>query len=307
MRNLFLACLSLVLTFNLFATPTSVSLPHVKNTELREQINRMLPKLLWCDGQATGPAANNVDGRPNCDVGDAASESGHLTLVGQFPNVQEIFSALKKSFAADDQPFRAPSYVGRDARDAFSRDQTLGMIEATVAGFPYEDGLARIERYYNRTGKLCPESSDNRCIMTPTMWIYFKDLSRRLVSKRERVLDEQMLNIEAGVNPLNYRSYLVSRQIFIKARMGKLTDAYAGAMKNLYTRAPNNMWFRTVYHVTNGGSDVDFEKIAESLVSCMKQWHEPGLEFLWNEGNVECVQGTYGHELVALAYFLLGN
>ncbi|MBF0299483.1 MAG: hypothetical protein HQK51_12230 [Oligoflexia bacterium] len=285
----------------------SVSIPKVDNQELQQQINRISPNLLWCDGQATGTDSNNVDHRPNCDVGDAASESGHFTLVGQFSNEEGIFNAMRNSFGLDDQPFRAPSYVGKDSSNEFSRDQTLGFIEATVAGLPYSEGLERIERYYNRNGSLCPNASDNRCVLTPSMWIYFKDLSGRNVTQLERFLDEQMLNLEASENPLNYRSYLVSRQVFLKAMMGKLTSSYAQAMKTLYKRAPKNLWFRTVYHVTNGGTNTDFENVAKSLVECMKTWNQPGTTFLWSEGNVECTQGLYGHELVSLGHFLLGK
>ncbi|MBF0298627.1 MAG: hypothetical protein HQK51_07905 [Oligoflexia bacterium] len=298
-------CYFLIIIQDIYAA--SVSIPKVDNQELKDQINRILPKLLWCDNQATGTDSNNVDHRPNCDVGDAASESGHLTLVGQFPNENDIFNAMKSSFASDDQPHRAPSYVGKNFSDEFSRDQTLGFIEATVAGLPYSDGLERIERYYKKTGNLCPHPSDNRCILTPSMWIYFKDLSGRSVTKIERFLDEQMLNLEASKNPLNYRSYLVSRQIFLKAMMGRLTSSYAQAMKTLYKRAPKNLWFKTVYHVTNGGSSADFENVARSLVECMKTWERPGTTFLWSEGDVQCAQGLYGHELVSLGHFLLGK
>lgn len=279
--------------------------PDVISNDLHEQISRITPLLLWCDGQATSIRNNNIDGRPNCDTGDGASESGFLTLVGNFLQENDMFTALSSSINSNNQPFRSPSYVDKDLENSFSRDQLLGFIEATYAGLSPQSGLSRITDYVRRTGKLCSNATDSRCDMSDSMWILVKDALGEAVSDVERWKDETVLNAEASTVPLNYQANLVSRKIFLKAIGNKLTQGYAHAAMLLNKRAPSNLWIKTVFFVTNRGTKSDFDNIAKDLTECLKLYNKPGLHWAWNQGDTKCPQDTVGHEQVALGHFLL--
>jgi hypothetical protein len=270
-------------------------IPVVISQEMQNEIDRITPLLYWCDGQASGSGSNNVDHRPRCDVGDGAIESGFLTLVGQF-NKEQIFNAMKLSFAADDQPFRAPSYVNKDGSNEFSRDQFLGFIMATAAGLPGQDGLQRALNYYQKTGKLCPNPTDNRCNMSLGLRIMAKYALKEPVSKLERTTEAVEIRAESLTVPMNYQADLVMKKIFTMVKLNKLTTTH---------KAPNNIWFRTVYKITNKGTKQDFDDIATALTSCMKKWNQPGDNWQWSKGDTECSEGTYGHDLVAVAHLLL--
>lgn len=283
--------------------PTTVS---VLSEELQDQVDRMMPLLYWCDGQASGSGNNNIDGRPHCDVGDGAFSSGFLTLVGKFPQKLSMFAALTASFGPDGQPFRAPSYVGLHTSDEFSRDQALGFIEAAIAGHPKEYGAARVWEYYKRTGKLCPHPTDNRCAMTPSTKILFDYILGKSVTQFERAVDAATMLGSASTVPLNYQAALVSYHIFAISKLGKLTAGYANAAAVLYKRAPNNLWFHTLFHMTSRASPEDFQEIARKLHSCMESWQAPGSDWAWSSP-VECNRNAWGQELVALAHLLLNS
>jgi hypothetical protein len=280
--------------------------PVMASEELQAEIDRITPLLLWCDGQATGSGPNNIDGRPNCDVGDAAAESGFLTLVGNFQQEQGIFNAMKLSFASDDRPYRAPSYVGKDGSNTFSRDQLLGFIQATIAGLPVQDGLERIMNYHDKTGAMCPDSQ--ACWITPGLKVIVKYAMGKSVNAAEKLVESSETLIEAQTVPMNYRADLVMKRIYTIVKLGKLTTTHAKAAKTVYEKAPNNIWFKTVYGITNNGSQELFEEAAKSLLDCMRQWNKPGTDWTYSKGNVACFTGevgVYGHELVAVAHLLL--
>lgn len=277
--------------------------PAVVSQDLASEVSRISPRLFWCDGQATGPRKNNIDGRPNCDLGDAMTDSGMLLLLGNIPGGQSLAAAIQKSITVTGQPFRTPSYVGRDVKNEFSRDQFMGLVDATAAGMN-ESYLNAVLAYYNRTGSLCEHPSDNRCTLYPSMITLADDARGRSVTLAERALDEATIATEARLAPLGYEAYLVSRKIFMRAVTKNLTKSYASSAENLYKRAPKNLWFRTLYGITNGGTQDDFNAIGRDLAKCMGAWQTPGSAWLGRTGNTACPVDSVGHDLVALATFL---
>lgn len=277
--------------------------PNVVSPTLASEVSRISPRLLWCDGQATSPRKNNIDGRPACDVGDAMTDTGMLLALGNFVGGSQLQDSIIKSIATTGQPYRAPSYVGRDIQNEFSRDQFIGLADATAAGLD-EKYLNSVLDYYNRTGSLCEHPSDNRCTLYPSMITLADDARGRNVTLAERALDEATVAAEARAVPLGYEAYLVSRKIFMRAVTGDLTNSYADSAKVLYKRAPENLWFRTVYKVTNDGTQEEFGAIGKDLAKCMQAWKTPGSTWLGRTGNTACPDDSIGHDLTALATFL---
>lgn len=282
----------------------STTLPNVTSADLHAQIERVTPLLNWCDGQAAGASPNNMDHRPNCDVGDAMAESGFLTLVGNFSNESTIFASMAASFGADGQPFRAPSYVGKDTQDEFSRDQLLGLVAGTVAGLPAGHLQTALD-YYKRTHSLCPHPTDTRCLVTPSLMVRAKSVLGHEPTKLEATTDKAVMLAEAASVPLTYQAGLLANHIFVIARQNKLTVSYAKAINILWKRAPQNLWLSTVNAVCNRGTAADFDAIAQSLLTCLKSWTAPGTDWTFSHGNEVCRPNARGHELVALAHFLM--
>lgn len=282
-----------------------VSLPKLKAPSLEKQINRITPLLLWCDGQSASPRKNNLDGRPMCDVGDAMSESGRLLLDGGTSWVPSVWDGVKASIEPSGRPWRAPSYVGKDTSNELSRDQFIGLMEGTVATGNTEP-LTRVRAWIKANGnKLCLNPTDGRCDMTPSMWVLSSYVLGENVTGVELAIDEAAINAEAISVPLTYQAYLVMRKIMLLMRLDRLTAAHANAAKIMFKRMPDNLFAQTVYFMSHNGKETDFAVIAEKLAACMEKWEKPGREWNWNKGNVSCVPGTMGHEMVAHGRFLL--
>lgn len=288
-------------------TKKAATIPIIDNNPLQTQINRITPLLNWCDGQTCGSGNNHIDGRVDCGVGDGAFTSGFISIVGSFENKQETFSALSNSFGVSGAPFRAPSYVDKDPSDQFSRDQLLGFLEATITGLPRENGIDKIMDYYNRTGSLCSNPSDNKCELTPKMKVLIKRVQGESITELDKLIEAASLKIESATVPSGYQIDLVMRYIFAITKMNALTTTMASAAKTIYNRAPNNLWWKTVYLVTNNGSSQDFKNVSDKLAVCMERWIGPGKNWAWQEEYEDCPISAYGSEYVALGHFLLSE
>jgi hypothetical protein len=284
------------------ASKSNPTLPQVLSTELAQEIARIEPQLLWCFGVPAIERIDAVTGREHCDVGDGMSTIGHAMLYGRMGS----FDTISASISPDGRPWRNPGYVNNSNQaNSFSRDQLIGLIEATQAVGVVEP-LARVWEYFKRTGKLCPDADNNRCDMTDSVSILVRDAIGHPVTSKERAKDEIVVNTEAMTSPAGYQLYLVSRKIMLKAFTGHLTTSYAHSASVLHSRFPSNIWFDVVDRVANHGTPAEFDGIATRLVECMRAWSGPGTEWTWHT-NDGCTAQAQGHELVAGGRFLLGR
>ena len=83
--------------------------------------------------------------------------------------------------------------------------------------------------YYDNTGKLCPNPTDNCCNLTPRIRIMAKYALKEPVSKAERTIEAVELRAEALTVPMNYQADLVMKKIFTMVKLGKLTTTHARA------------------------------------------------------------------------------
>jgi hypothetical protein len=288
----------LLLTLLLSACGSAVTpaKPTADYPELRAQVERVEPMLLWCDGGVAFPRKNNVTKQPMCDVGDSVSTTGAVLLLGGIGD----FSVINRSIEADGRPWRHPSYVKRDTNNSFSRDQLLGVLEATVAT-KNKAPLKRLLGYISRTGKLCPDATDGKCDYTDSVKVLAKDVMGEKVSKLDRAKDELTILAEAHVTKADYTSYLVARKLFLHYRTKTTSAGYTKAVDVLKSRFPNSLHIRTLYAVYHGKS---LKSIANDLTACLAKWQKPGLDWFGNELN-GCTGREQGAELVALSKTLL--
>jgi len=272
-------------------------LPEVQSAALREQIARVKPLLLWCDGVPAFPRKHNIDGRANCDVGDGLSTLGRVALDSD----GEYLSVVHAAIDSAGRPWRAPSYVGKHTDpNSFSRDQLMGVLEVTRAS-KNVSAINRILAYVKRTGRLCP--GDSRCDITPSMQVLINQALGKDISKTERRIDEETIKLEAATVPKGYQTYLVARKLMLHIRYGTLTTQYIKAADTLKKRFPNSLFIRTVYEISHNGK---FLSIADDLAACLSTWKESGLGWVGEGLEQTCPVASHGAELVSLGEFLLG-
>jgi hypothetical protein len=301
--------------------------PDVQSTNLQEQIDRIMPKLSWCEGMMAFPLKNNMTKQPNCDVGDGMITTSILFTVDGWP--KDIYDnwvkAVDGSIRPDGMPFRNPIYA-RFPPDvnSFSRDQHIGLMHALTTIKDRNIANRYLNYVRKNNWKMCNDS-DGRCNLITSMnkFVSWKGMLYVMtdvyeflglpevehMTKAERVLDEQGLVFMAATTPAGYQQHLVSQNIWIRTRLGLLTKSYAVAAKTLKERTPNNLWFQTLYNLTNGGNVATYNAIADKLLVCMKKWQKVGQHHTFSADRTSSVceerkEGAVGHELVWLALFL---
>jgi hypothetical protein len=286
----------LLLTLLLSACGAQVA-PHTPQKDyplLRSQVERVEPLLAWtCDGMI--PARKH--GFPCIKEGDGVSLLGRWILdSGDTAKMSAILSSVGENGA---EPRRNPARQGMPESSAFSRDQMLGLLEATVAS-GNRTGLQSVMQYVSATGRLC-SPGDDRCDLTPSVRLLANAVLGKRPGKVERAQDELTIQAEALSSPPTYRSYLVARKILLWARLGQLTKGYATAAKTLKSRYPHSAFISLVAAVAGHGS---FGETATMLSKCLAQWEGPGDAWIGMEMG-GCLTRSYGHHLVGMAYFLL--
>ena len=267
--------------------------PKVDSPVLRAEVERVEPLLAWtCGGRIP---ARRYD-FPCVKEGDGVSMLGRWIIdTGD----TDRFSAIIDSIGPDGRLWRNPERVNNDDDNSSSRDQLLGLLEATVATRD-RTGLLAVMRYVSSTGSLCP--GDDRCRVTPSIRTAVKDVLDEKVGTAERALDVETVYMEAETAPPTYRAYLVARKLMLHIRTGTMNVGYARAAKRLAERFPNSLFIEVVDKVSNDGS---LKHVTRELTKCLASWQRPGPDWWGNAIERHCTDSMQGHELVALGKYLL--
>jgi len=271
--------------------------PAIPVTTLQDQmqveIDRIKPNLNWCNGFAV-----NFE----CNTGDSHYRTGQLFLLGAFNEQKEAaFASYVASIDEDGRPWRGPAKD--ETPNSYSSDQALGLVMATIGGL--DKGV--LKKVYGYTlahsRKFCPDATDLRCVMKPSLEVIIRDTLGLPVDGIMRELSNVQILADAYTTTPNFRAALILQQIMVKIKQNRATEVHRKVMNILRTKIPNNLYFRTIDTMINGG---DFNPIAERVLACMKVNNGGGIHALFEQGNNECREGVYGQELIALAGFL-GN
>jgi len=268
----------------------SIDPVRIEHSGLRAQVARIQPLLEWRCGLPTEP------NRSDCS-GDAISMAGRWFLdsgdVSRLPHVLA-------SFGPDNRPFRnsdLPDYSG----NSFSRDALMGILEITAATKDFA-ALDKLEAYVAATGRLCP--GDDRCDITPSMKLLMREARGYKPTLAERMQDELTIQGEAVSNPPTYRTYLVLRKLRIKLDTGNVTPGYQAALDVILRRFPKGL-FQRIIDAKYNESERKLASAATALESCMAKWTTAGSDWIGNAIDRECADASQGHELVAMAKWIL--
>jgi hypothetical protein len=291
--------------------PTQPTLPTITNVELRNEITRIEPQLLFCDGEPVPPGNNAVTGRPNCNSGDSMLIAGLYYSSKPLP---EIATAIKDSFAEDGQPYRSPEHKrGKDSLDAFSRDQTLGFLSYCLNSKDFETCNTFYQYIKANDYKACPKDSDGRCNIYPSVMFVLGSVwgangwsipPEANPSQLERAIDEKITREEAATNKPGFRVHLVSLKLWLRGETGTLTNEYRKAIRTLAIREPNNLWYMYLDTVYNNGPE-SLESISTKLLEHMKAWNPNGNPHHWSWAEQNRHAEAMGHDYIFLAEKLL--
>jgi hypothetical protein len=293
MKRLYIAFIVSLLISCGAIEPQDLHKPRVVSAKLSAQVKRVEPLLAWtCSGRVPARAHNFACVKE----GDGVSMLGRWIL--DTGDVAKM-SAILESIGPDGRPWRNPERVNNDDADSSSRDQMLGLLEATIASGD-KSGLQSVMRYVSKKGNLCP--GDDRCRITPSVRTAVKDVLGEKVGAAERALDAETLYMEAELAPANYRAYLVARKLMIHIRTHTMNKAYEMAAKRLDERFPENLFIAVVNNLAN---DEDHKHVVQALTDCLREWKGPGPDWWGSAMKRHCTDKMQGHEMVALAKFLI--
>lgn len=268
----------------------SIDPVRIDHAGLRAQIARIEPLLEWRCGLPTEP------NRSDCS-GDAVSMAGMAAINGGFV---EVYPHILASFGADNRPYRnseLPEYSG----NSFSRDALMGILEITAATKDFA-ALDKLEDYTRRTGRLCP--GDDRCDITPSMKLLMREARGYRPNALERAQDEVTIQAEALSTPPTYRTYLVLRKLRIKLETGNVTAGYQAAVDAIVKRFPQGI-FQRIIAAKYRESESQLNSTADALERCMMKWDTAGSDWVGNAIDKECVDKSQGHEMVAMAKWII--
>lgn len=184
--------------------------------------------------------------KDNCSIGDAALFNGLMCFSGD----ELACEAVRRSQGSDGRMWRSELRVAGDAVNSFSRDMALGVLAYLVA--TRDSGLGQrwmawIERNDRR---LCRESSDNRCVITPGLWSLFRDvwahlgLPQTLSMGQGQLLDSPFVTLmQAQFAPLGFEVHLTAVSLLLRHKMGQRSETLASLAAALVTRQPSNPFF----------------------------------------------------------------
>jgi hypothetical protein len=176
------------------------------------------------------------------DCGDMVLFSALMTYAG----IEEAAGYVPACIALDGRPVRSPDLVLTPPQeDGFSKDMLLGVLLWTLVSRDPAP-LERLIGYVNRTGCLCPKSSDRRCTMTPQM-TYLTNKVAKHVGSKARLKGDWMPGwlfsalelASALVTPLGYQCHLLSG----KALIVRLLGSNSSVPDILARRDSGNPWF----------------------------------------------------------------
>jgi hypothetical protein len=203
-----------------------------------------------------------------------------------FSEVENALGYVPACIAPDGRPVRSPDLVSAEPDlDGFSKDMLLGVLLWTLVSRDPAP-LERLIGYVNRTGCLCPKSSDRRCTMTPQMK-YLTNAVSAAVGCASRLkgawlpgfLFAALEIASALVTPLGYQCHLLS----VKALVMQLLGHSSSVPSILARRDSGNPWFLWL--------DGQEEKAALTLLSLNVQpgrghqwsWERDSAEKAWHD------------------------
>jgi len=236
--------------------------PRPANTDLSDIIARF-------DGWQGYPGMVCWDGNANCN-GNSGLFSGLLCSVGQ-PEACDHVAQLATEGGLLRHPDADPS-----AENSSSRDELLGHL-LTITTTKDKEHAERVFAIV-RDGKICNNSTDTRCSMTPMMWglmrvtwnhIGLKPSWQMLASN---VGDDHTLLVQAESAPTGFELHLIGVNLLLRAKTDTWSSTNTKVAATLAKRQPENEFFQYL-----AGNNKEAARLLRShlpeVPTRQKQWY----------------------------------
>jgi hypothetical protein len=131
-----------------------------------------------------------------------------------------------------------------------------------------------------------------------------KEARGEKISPAERLQDEATIQGEALTAPPTYRMYLVIRKLRLKLETKNATAGYHAAIDVILKRYPSGI-FQRIVGAKYRESERQLFAAANALELCMAKWDNAGNDWIGNAIDRECADAPQGHDLAAMAKFIL--
>lgn len=280
--------------------------------QLVDEMVRIESQLKFCRGMWTSDLPHFLTGKPECDTGDGMLFTG-LYLLSNPINANDLVNGIRYSVDDFGRPWRSPEDRDFGERpNTFSRDMFKGLMFYLIYSKD-QDMVRRFTKYVRANHyRMCPSDTDARCQMTPSTLELLGDVHEFIGLSRPDdmpdlgALSELTMELEASQNPLGYQLHLVSLSVYMKALTGNLRNRHAAAARTLYSRQPNNLWFRFLANYVTDGHQDEYSNIMDLLLQEMRVWpNAEKIDWKWQRPeDSENFSKPAGHEYVFLAKLL---
>jgi len=273
---------------------------------LKERVDSTSSWSKWCHLTASKDrfSSHSID-PAGCDTGDAVLFNGLLCSSG----VKEACNAVKLAQnEKTGQWFRSEFYKDKKQENSFSRDMTLGVL-LYLATTKDEIAANNWLVYIKKTGKLCEDDTDGRCMITPGIWALFGytwqsiGISRSANMIVGQIGDDTTRELSAATNNPGYELHLVGVSLYLKIVTGSFGSGGDNrAVENLVNRQPDNPFFNYLKY-----------GVSENVIKMTLNWCPsvvPDKKTQWSferDTSENAQEDSMGHECVFLFNKLLGN
>lgn len=143
--------------------------------------------------------------------------------------------------------YRAPSRVGLDERNSFSRDMATGLTLAAASDEKLKNGAYKnwIEYVLANECEAC-EIHDGRCLMTPGIffWAHYLGILVPWYYRYTVYLNRLYLWLACYINPTGYQLHLAGVSLLIQKKLGQWGVLEKKAAARLAKRQPKNAFFQ---------------------------------------------------------------
>lgn len=258
----------------------------------------------WTIRRDGGPAKESQEDMLG-DVGDGTLFAGLLCASGD----AQACNAVRDAQGEDGRWWRAPSRIGKEGDNTFSRDMTMGVLLYFAMSRDVQAAQRWMSYVEKNNGNTCATDTDGRCALTPFMWSSIRLVWLHLglplntdMRLSQTLVGQRAWEGEARSRPPGFNLHLVSVTLFLFRKMNIWNESYQTASSILVERQPGNPWFLFL-------RDGKTEALASALLS-RSQAEEPEGRREWSYERAEedrAWESTMGWEHVTLINLMIGQ
>ena len=277
----------------------SQSLPSLAADSIQDELTRIEPILLTCDGGYTKDANNTITGRPHCDTGDSILFTGLLSTVDPVKANTDYRDFIANSINSDGHPYRSPEHLKacvtpehkNDASCTFSRDHILGIVLNSISTGNC-NSLVKVFNYaQDHFGRFC-DGTMSQCSLSVASYDIIGDayqkcgLSRPLITN----INNSFSSYAEFITVIQNDSFAVELAVdfvYAKYLANTLTLDGLKVVDLAVLKMPWNTYFLYVQSLIKRTLSAQKESLVNELLPIESQVVRPGTSWFWQWNEIE--------------------